>query len=117
MLNNEKAILCYGLNSKELDDLKATGHKIIKVNSEMTGMKIKDLLSGLNFPIVSKKEINEKIVVFNSFPDDELQFLIGITKAIAKECILAVVTPVSIEWEFDKLSEHLIEERNWYKNK
>ena len=36
---------------------------------------------------------------------------------IGREGIMAVVTPTSIEWTFDYLLEHLMEEREWFKQK
>ena len=100
MLNNSKAILTYGLNEKETKDFQATGHK---------GINIK-------FEVVSKKNFDEKVVIFSNFPDEELQMMVSIAKVITENPIMAVVTETSKEWQFNYLVEHLIEEREWYRS-
>ncbi|MDZ4993611.1 DUF3783 domain-containing protein [Clostridium perfringens] len=115
MLNNSKAILTYGLNEKETKDFQATGHKVINVSSEMTSMKVKDILEGLKFEVVSNKNFDEKVLIFSNFPDEELQMMVSIAKVIAENPIMAVVTETSKEWQFNYLVEHLIEEREWHR--
>lgn len=115
MLNNSKAILTYGLNEKEKKDFKATGHKIINITDEMTSMKIKDILDGFRFEVVSNNNFNEKVVIFNNFPDEEIHGMVSISKVIAENPIMAVVTETSKEWPFNYLIEHLIEEREWHR--
>lgn len=117
MLRNEKSILVYGLSENETEEFKSIGIKVIIVANTMLKMKIKDIISGLKFHILAMNEINEKIVLFNNLSDEELNILIGATKAIVENPILAVVTPVSSEWEFSYLAEHLIEEREWHRNR
>ena len=114
MLNNSKAILTYGLNEKETKDFQATGHKVININNEMASMKVKDILEGLKFEVVSNKNFDEKVVIFSNFPDEELQMMVSIAKVITENPIMAVVTETSKEWQFNYLVEHLIEEREWY---
>ena len=36
------------------------------------------------------------------------------TRSIVKKGVLAMVTPTSINWKFNYLIKHLIEEREWY---
>lgn len=115
MLNNSKAILTYGLNEKEIKDFQATGHKVININNEMSSMKVKDILDGLKFEVVSNKNFDEKVVIFSNFPDEELQMMVSISKVIAENPIMAVVTETSKDWQFNYLVEHLIEEREWHK--
>lgn len=117
MLRNDKSILVYGLNDNEIDKFQLTGIKIIAINDSMLKMKVKDIVAGLKFQIFAMNKINEKIVLFNNLSDEELNFFIGITKAIVENPILAVVTPMSIQWEFASLAEHLIEEREWHRNR
>ena len=107
MLNNSKAILTYGLNEKETKDFQATGHKVINISNEMASMKVK---------VVSKKNFDEKVVIFSNFPDEELQMMVSIAKVITENPIMAVVTETSKEWQFNYLVEHLIEEREWYRS-
>ena len=113
MLNNSKAILTYGLNEKETKDFQATGHKVININNEMASMKVKDILEGLKFEVVSNKNFDEKVVIFSNFPDEELQMMVSIAKVITENPIMAVVTETSKEWQFNYLVEHLIEESEW----
>lgn len=58
---------------------------------------------------------NEKVILFNDFEESELKKII---KSIRENkdlgCILAVVTPTSINWTFEYLTNHLIEEREWF---
>ena len=115
MLKNNKAILSYGLNDKEIKDFQATGHKVINISDEMTSMKVKDILDGFRFEVVSDKSFPEKVVVFSNFPDEELQMLVSVSKLIIENPIMAVVTETSKEWQFKYLVEHLIEERDWYR--
>ena len=116
MLNNSKAVLTYGLNEKETKDFQATGHKVINISNEMASMKVKDILEGLKFEVVSKKNFDEKVVIFSNFPDEELQMMVSIAKVITENPIMAVVTETSKEWQFNYLVEHLIEEREWYRS-
>ncbi|MGG5463246.1 DUF3783 domain-containing protein [Clostridium sp. B9] len=115
MLNNSKAILTYGLNEKEKKDFQATGHKIINITDEMASMKVKDILDGLKFEVVSKNNFEEKVVIFNNFPDEEIREMVSIARVIAENPIMAVVTDTSKEWQFSYLVEHLIEEREWHR--
>lgn len=115
MLNNSKAILTYGLSEKEKKDFQATGHKIINITDEMASMKVKDILDGLKFEVVSKNNFEEKVVIFNNFPDEEIREMVSISRVIVENPIMAVVTETSKEWQFSYLVEHLIEEREWHR--
>jgi len=114
-------MLIYGLEATErltLDKLietkKIPGYK--NINNEMAKMKIGDILKGYKFEIYNGSLPKEKVVVFNNFDDNEINTSIKCLKDISKEIIMAVVTPTSIDWTFEYLIEHLIEERQWYKN-
>lgn len=116
VLDNQKCILAYGLEKEELTELEITKNKFILITTEMVDMKIKDLVSGLKFENVADKAApQEKVLIFNNFEDKELHELIKIVRTTVKNSILAVVTPTSSEWTFSYLIEHLIEEREWYK--
>lgn len=115
MLENQKCILVYGLADYELKELQLSNHKLINVTTEMAGMKLKDILSGLRFETVDKFLPQEKVVIFNNFSDEEVYRMIKIVRVIVKNVILATVTPTSIEWNFNYLLQHLIAEREWYK--
>ena len=120
-LNNNKTMLVYGFTDFEklsLDKLirekKISGYK--NITSEMCKMKIGNILSGYKFEIYDGKLPKEKVVLFNNFNDDEINVAIKCLKELSKGIIMAVVTPTSIEWTFEYLINHLIEERQWYKN-
>ena len=117
MLKNDKSILVYGLSENEVDEFKSSGIKIIVVTDSMLKMRVRDIVSGLKFQIFSINKINEKIILFNNLSEEELNIFIGIAKAIVENPILAIVTPMSNEWEFAYLAEHLIEEREWHRKR
>lgn len=114
MLKNEKAILVYGLANEEIKKIQSLGIKVIVITNEMMDMKVKDILSGLRFEIVTTDKFNEKVILFNDLTDEEVRFMVSTTKSIVKNPILAVVTITSKEWEFKKLIKHLIEEKEWH---
>lgn len=120
-MNNNKIMLAYGFEAKErllLDKLIETKKipGIKNISSEMSKMKIGDILKGFKFEIYNESLPKEKVVIFNNFDDNEINIAIKCLKEISEGIIMAVVTPTSIDWTFDYLIEHLIEERQWYKN-
>ncbi|KGK89259.1 hypothetical protein DP68_04695 [Clostridium sp. HMP27] len=121
MLENDKMILIYGLNEQESNAFKKIAseynlpkHKIIK--NDMGKMTIRDILDGLNLEVFNVDLPEEKIILFNNFTDEQLKYTINlIRETFDFSPILAVITPTSIEWTFENLLEHLIEEREWFK--
>ncbi|MFR5266305.1 DUF3783 domain-containing protein [Clostridium sp.] len=115
---NEKKILVYGLDAEEMAKMKKSNIKMLPVNETMLNMKVFDILAEKNEVSEPNDRFKgEKILVFNAVPDVQLKLLIDLTKrAIKKKPILAVVTDTSIEWSFEQLIEHLIEEREWHKS-
>lgn len=122
-MENNEAMLIYGFSKEDVDKI----DKIIKVNNlakhilvekSMANMTIRDILDGLNLRVFNNIDIPEdKVILFNNFTDKDLNKSITILKESLKESpIFAVVTPTSIEWTFKCLIEHLIEEREWFKN-
>lgn len=116
MLDN-KCMLVYGLDQKELTDLKGSRLNIIEITDSMSKMKIAEILMGEKNETDSEVNFkNEKIIIFNNIPDRQLGMLVEITKKIIrKRPILATVTPTSLNWNFEYLVEHLMEEREWQK--
>lgn len=114
-------ILIYGLNEQETNTLEKIAseynlpkYKIIK--SDMGKMKIKDILNGLKLEAFNTNLLKEKVILFNNFTDIELKYTINIVReTFSFSPILAVITPTSIEWTFENLLKHLIEEREWFK--
>ncbi|MBC8061785.1 MAG: DUF3783 domain-containing protein [Clostridiaceae bacterium] len=120
-MNNNKVMLIYGFHIGEIAKLdklieakEIPGYK--KISSEMSKMKISSILEGYKFEIYNGNLPKEKLVVFNNFNDVEINVAIKCLKEISKGIIMAVVTPTSIDWTFEYLLEHLIEERQWYKD-
>ena len=114
MLDNNKCILVYNVLENDLKAIEKEGYKIIIVKDDMTNMTIKDILEGLKFETFNPKSINESVILFNNFSDEELKICIKKIRETVKGGILATVTENSINWEFNYLAEHLVEEREWY---
>lgn len=117
MSGTTKCILTYGLDVVELMKLQQARVKIIRITEDMTKMKVRDLIDGSTEKVASdKKMVNEKVLVFNNVPDMQLDMVMSLTKKVLKKRpILATTTPTSMDWEFDYLIEHLLEEREWHK--
>lgn len=116
MLNNHKSILIYGLDKEAQQALLAPNYSTIVISKEMANMKLKEIIDGYKFESNDKELPEEKVIIFNNFTDEELQGMIKLIRAVAPGCILAVVTPTSIDWTFAYLVEHLMEEREWYRS-
>lgn len=117
MLSNNKCILVYGLSSQELEELKKWSYKVIEVNPDMTEMTVTDIVNGLTIEIFNENPINEKVILFNNFPENELRTKITELRRFIDGGILAVVTPTSTKWKMNYLIEHLVEEREWHSKK
>ncbi len=119
-MNNNKIMLVYGF-----DEEKETLEHIVKkenlpnykvIEESMGRMKIKDIIDSLKLEVYDCRLPKEKVILFNNFDDEELDNTINIiTSSIKPMPILAVITENSIEWTFEYLLEHLIEEREWFK--
>ena len=119
---NNKRMLIYGLDDDEITLIEDLINKHILPNyvviqKNMVSMKIKDILNGIKIKVGSAKLINERIILFNNLSDEELSISIKkISTVFNPRPILAVITPTSIEWDITYLINHLIEEREWFKN-
>ena len=117
MLGTKRCILVYGLDVMEIMKLQQAKVKIIRITNEMGKMKVKDIIdesaekaSGDNLPT------NEKVIVFHNVPGVHLDMVMSLTKRVLKKKpILATTTETSMEWDFEYLVEHLMEEREWHK--
>ena len=98
MLDNNKCILVYGLTKDEIQWLNDLNYKVINISPDMCEMTVKEVLEGLRFEIINNNPIKEK----------------AITRTKIKGGVLAMVTPNSINWTFNYLINHLIEEREWH---
>ena len=121
-MENNKCILIYGFNEAE----KETLHKIKEeealpeyrtITDTMTLMTLRSIIDGIKLELVSKPLPEEKVIIFNNLSDNELDNAIkSIRSNLQTKPILAVVTPTSIDWTFADLLEHLIEEREFFRN-
>jgi hypothetical protein len=117
-LQNNKVVLVYGFNENQINHIAELLQNDVKaVEPSMGKMKIRDILNGVNLAVCNFKYSEERVVLFNNFEDEELKKSIGLIKSILQPApIFAIVTETSIEWTFEYLLEHLIEERACYKN-
>lgn len=123
LLHNNKKLLIYGFNDEE----KKLIEEIINENTlpeykvmdkSMAQMKIRDIVEGLNLQVLDNSLPEERVILFNNLSDDELERAIKAMKNKFEQApILAVVTPTSIEWTLKTLVSHLIEEKNWFKQR
>ena len=121
-LINEKLILAYGLTKEEEERLNSLLSKqnilpckIIEKN--MGNVTIKEMLSHLEWEESNTVLPNEKLLLFSNFKDKELYDLIATIRDIKPiNTILAAITPTSIKWTVSYLLQHLIEERETYRN-
>ena len=116
MLGNNKCILHYGMEENDIKTIESFNYKLIKVTEDMTCMKLGELIEGYKFENLLNDTISEKVIIFNNLSDEELKSSIKHIRENIKNTILAVVTPTSINWTFDSLLKHLVQEREWYKN-
>lgn len=114
MLDNNKCILAYNVPERELQVLKEQEVKVVVISPEMVEMTIKDILNGLKFETFNSMQGRQSVILFNNFPDEELKETIVKIREKFKGGILATVTETSINWKFNYLIKHLIEEREWY---
>lgn len=106
-----KCILVYNLSEEEITKLKRINFKVLIIEKNMSSMKIRDILNKKE-PIGEEVSLpEEKAILFNGYGQNELRTTIRSVRNIVAGGILAVVTPISINWTFEKLISHLILER------
>ena len=113
MLKNNKCILVYNLKDEELQKLKRLTFKVIEIKKEMASMTVKDIIEGLEVETETANENSpeEKVILFNNFAQREMKNMISTTRKIVNGGILAMVTPISINWTVNYLVNHLVLER------
>nr|WP_312292384.1 DUF3783 domain-containing protein [Clostridium chromiireducens] len=116
MATNNKCILAYGLDQEQIDKIKGQNIKVIEVNNNMALMKIEDIINGnTNDNSYDELPLNEKALIFNGFKDEQLKVTIRYIRGFVQGGVLAISTPQNYRWTFSYLLEHLIEEREWFK--
>jgi len=122
VLDNKNMVLYYNLSPDEQDLIKGLSNengvlRTKEITSKMGDMTIRDIIKGLEFITVNDSLPKDSLVLFNNISDGGLSSIIkGIREKFKKRPIMAVVTETSQDWSFKHLIEHLIEEREWYKN-
>lgn len=117
-MNNEKILLIHGFDYDEQlklnEVLKENNLPLYKVIDEtIVNLTIEEILINKEVGIVSTSVQKEKVVLFNQCSDEEIKTAMRAIKACySQKPIFAVVTPTSINWKFDYLLEHLMEERS-----
>ena len=106
-----KCVLVYGLSEEEIKKLKKINFKVIKIEKNMSFMKIKDILNKKEVIDEESSLPKEKVILFNGYGQNQLRTIIKSVRNIITGGILAVVTPISINWTFERLISHLILER------
>lgn len=115
-MSSNKSLLVHGLSENEINSLKELGN-VIEIKPDMVEFKIHEIASGkVNEEVIEVVEVpNEKVILFNDFKDNEVGGLVKKVRANVQGGILAVVTPMSRNWSFKYLIDHLLEEREWYR--
>ena len=112
MLYN-KCVLVYGLNIRELYELRKANLTTLIITKEMSNMKLKDIIDGARDLVNDDSIPNEKVILFYGYSGIELKESIKTVRNIITGGLLAAVTPVSINWTFKYLISHLMQEREW----
>ncbi|MEY8000820.1 DUF3783 domain-containing protein [Clostridium sp. Mt-5] len=117
---NNRTILMYGFDKNTEKIIEKIGKnfnvdnfKVIK--NHMTGVKIRDILEGNLKEQDNFYDVQEKVVLFNDLTDRQISGIMSELKSKVNERpILAVVTETSIDWSFNYLLDHLLQERAWF---
>ncbi|WP_271814381.1 DUF3783 domain-containing protein [Clostridium beijerinckii] len=116
MATNNKCILAYGLKEDEIKKIESQNIKVIEINNNMTLMTLEDIINGSkNEDSYDEMQLSEKALIFNGFKDEQLKVTIRYIRSFIQGGVLAVSTAQNYKWTFKYLLEHLIEEREWYK--
>lgn len=114
-MQRNKCMLVYGLSKDEINSLRLLG-KVKEITPEMVTLKIKNIANGdyLEEDLIIEEVLNEKAILFNDYRDSEVQANLKKIRAVVKGGVLAVVTPLSRNWSFKYLINHLVQEREQY---
>lgn len=119
-MKNNSRMYVYGFEKDEIEGLKkvVSENKLpgfSTINKNMSKMKIRDIIKGLNILTYDEELPACKLVLFNKFTDKQVETAIKAIRSIGKSSpIFASVTPTSMNWTIKHLLEQLSEEREWY---
>ncbi|EGO88683.1 hypothetical protein CBCST_03841 [Clostridium botulinum C str. Stockholm] len=87
------------------------------INKNMGTTSLEFILKDINNQVYKGELPEEKVVLFNNCKDKEVTTAISaIKETFHQKPIFAMITETSIKWSFKDLLNHLIEEREWFKN-
>lgn len=112
-MQKNKCILVYGLSDDEINKLEKINFKVLNITNDMANMKLKDILKKVDNRDENIELPNEKVILFNGYGNNEMRTTIKSVRNVINGGMLAVVTPISINWTFKYLLEHLVEEREF----
>lgn len=116
MINKKRCALAYGFNEDELKKLKIYLTSVREVEDKNLDLKINDLINETMEGNYTEEPFDEKVVIFNSYGDNEIRSAVRKLRTVFPGIILAVVTPASINWSFKYLMSHLLEEKKLEQN-
>lgn len=114
---NDKLLITYGLDKDELNKLNdvfknKVSKDCIVIENSMASLKMKKILLGETEGDNDSELPKEKVIIFNGFNNNTLQNAVKTVRGnLEDKPILASITPVSINWSFKFLLEHLMEEK------
>lgn len=113
MQKTERVILTYGLSEAEMEALRNEGLALRVVDEANAGGTLAELVEGKSVAHKGAPMGHVKIMIFSGYDtNDELKDLIQrIRKKHVFGSIMAVTTKTNLQWKFDYLIEHLLEER------
>lgn len=116
MINKKRCVLAYGFNEAEIKKLKIYVTSVREVENKCLDLKINDLINEVSEGGYEGETFEEKVVLFNSYGDNEIRSVVRKLREVFPGIILAVVTPASINWSFKYLMSHLLEEKKLEQN-
>jgi hypothetical protein len=122
LLKQEPRLLVWGFTNDEKSELDAALKEVqappaMTIEKSQGHMPLKEILF-TDHRGDSELVNNEKVVLFYNIPQKGIAFLMSLFKQKGlPRPIFAMVTEHSIQWTFDKLLEHLIEEKEEMKRR
>ena len=112
-MSENRKILVYGLSDEEKERLVSEGLNLHQIHDGNAGGTMAELIENKEIPHVGAPLGVVKIMIFCGYEtNDELKEIIS---TIRREHVfgssMAVITRTNLEWKFDYMIEHLLEER------
>lgn len=81
----DRCIVAYGFNDDEIKKLKIYVTGVKEVSNNMLDLKIKDIIKGETEGNYVDEPFNEKVVLFNSYPDNEVRSAVKKLREVFQE--------------------------------